>query len=338
MHTWTALGSLFLVSSAALLALPADLGAQSPAAQGEVDIEEWEVEWGGRTRDPYVAPDGVVWFVGQEGNYVASFDPVGETFRRYEVEEGTNPHNLIVDADGYVWYSGNRNGRIGRLDPETGEAEIFMMPDPEIRDPHTLAFDAEGDLWFTAQGANRIGRLDVDSGEMEILEAYDSPARPYGIVIDDEGRPWVNLFNTNLIASVDPETMEITRYPIGPEDARSRRIARTPDGMIWYVDYARGYLGRLDPDTGETAEWMTPQGAGAYPYGLAADDRGRLWFAETGESPRLVGFDPETERFFSISEVSGTIRHMIFHEPSGALWFGTDANNIGRALVSPPAS
>jgi virginiamycin B lyase len=35
------------------------------------DLKEWEVEWGGRTRDPYVAPDGKVWFVGQAGNYIA---------------------------------------------------------------------------------------------------------------------------------------------------------------------------------------------------------------------------------------------------------------------------
>lgn len=339
MNTRTVLGNSLVTLLAALTAQPADLEAQAPAPRGEVNVQEWSVEWGGRTRDPFVGPDGTVWFVGQQGNYVASFDPSTEEFRRYEIEEGTNPHNVIVDAEGFAWYAGNRNGRIGRLDPETGDAEIFMMPDPDaIRDPHTLTFDGEGNLWFTAQGANHIGRLELDTGEIDVVQAHESSSRPYGIVIDDDGRPWVNLFNTNLIASLDPETMEITRYPIGPEDARSRRIARTPDGMIWYVDYARGYLGSLDPDTGETAEWPAPQGSGSYPYGLAADDQGRLWFAETGDVPRLVGFDPATEEYFSINEVSGTIRHMMFHEPTGALWFGTDANNIGRAMVSPPAS
>ena len=39
------------------------------------DLKEWPVEWGGRTRDPAVAPDGKVWFVGQAGNYIANLDP-----------------------------------------------------------------------------------------------------------------------------------------------------------------------------------------------------------------------------------------------------------------------
>ena len=66
----------------------------------EPALQEWEVEWGGRTRDPYVAPDGKVWFVGQAGNYVATFDPDTLAFRRYEIEDGTNPHTVIVDDDG----------------------------------------------------------------------------------------------------------------------------------------------------------------------------------------------------------------------------------------------
>ena len=46
------------------------------AAQGDTfDLKEWPVEWGGRTRDPAIAPDGKVWFVGQEGNYIANLDP-----------------------------------------------------------------------------------------------------------------------------------------------------------------------------------------------------------------------------------------------------------------------
>jgi hypothetical protein len=43
--------------------------------------------------------------------------------------------------------------------------------------------------------------------------------------------------------------------------------------------------------------------------------------------------EPATEEFFSINEVSGTIRHMMFHKETGTMWFGTDANKVGRALV-----
>jgi virginiamycin B lyase len=43
----------------------------------------WE---GSRPRDPFVDPKGRVWFVGQQGNYVAYLDPVTGRFERYEVD------------------------------------------------------------------------------------------------------------------------------------------------------------------------------------------------------------------------------------------------------------
>ncbi|MDP9178463.1 MAG: hypothetical protein M3O61_12345, partial [Gemmatimonadota bacterium] len=65
---------------------PADASARVPAslhqgpaaqAQSPVAITEWTVPWEKtRPRDPYVDGQGRVWFVGQEGNYVARLDPV----------------------------------------------------------------------------------------------------------------------------------------------------------------------------------------------------------------------------------------------------------------------
>jgi virginiamycin B lyase len=316
---------------AALLA-PLSLQAQ---ANAPVPIDEFKVEWEGRPRDPYVAPDGKVWFVGQAGNYIAHYDPAAKTFKRFEIEAGTNPHNLIVDAQGQVWYTGNRNGRIGKLDPATGKIQTFMMPDPAARDPHTAIFDGKGNIFFTLQGASMIGRLRMATGEIKLVKAGDTPANPYGIVMDNQGNPWVALFRTNTVVRVNPETLELTPFKEASETSRSRRIEWTSDGMVWYVDEPRGMLGRIDPKTGAVKEYQTPGGAGSRPYALTKDDRGRLWFSETGPVKQLVGFDPRSERFFSVNSVSNTIRHMFFHAPTGMMWFGTDSNFIGRALVSP---
>jgi virginiamycin B lyase len=92
-----------------------------------------------------------------------------------------------------------------------------------------------------------------------------------------------------------------------------------------------------DPDDASFEEWPVPGGRDARPYAMAADDRGRIWFVESGTDPnRVVGFDPETERFFGATPIpsgGGTVRHMVFHAPTRTLWFGTDANTIGRAHV-----
>jgi virginiamycin B lyase len=324
----TAASALALVP--ALVFAAAASVATPPAAEAPA-VQEWKVDYGGRPRDPYVGPDGKVWFVGQAGNYVAHFDPRSGAFRRYEIEDGTFPHSLIVDGDGLVWYAGNLNARIGRLDPKTGDVKIF--PTGEAKDPHTMVFDGRGHIWFTSQAANRVGRLDMKTGEVRLVTPHDSPGRPYGIVLDAKGCPWVSLLNTNLVVRVDPETFAITRFKEATADSRSRRIEVTADGSVWYGDEPRGFLGRIDPANGQVKEYALPGGAGSKPYALTRDGDGRIWVSQTGPDKKLVAFDPKSEKFVAVEPVSDVIRHMMYDPKTGAMWFGTDADRIGRVIT-----
>ncbi|MDH5806010.1 MAG: lyase, partial [Gemmatimonadota bacterium] len=244
--------------SAVVIAALFQPGSLSAAVQDTIQIDEWEVPFeNSRPRDPYVAPDGQVWFVGQRSHYAAVLDPGTGEFTRFDLDEGTGPHNLVVDDDGIVWYTGNLQRHIGRLDPVSGEIQKFMMPDERARDPHTLVFDSQGDMWFSVQGGNFIGKFDRETGQIDLVEApvvtggrRGNSSRPYGIKIDADDRPWVALLGTNLIATVDPLTMELSTFAL-PEGARPRRLEIASDGTIWYVDYSRGFLGHLDPATGD---------------------------------------------------------------------------------------
>jgi virginiamycin B lyase len=303
-----------------------------------VEITEWPVPWENtRPRDPYVDPQGRVWFCGQAGGYLAYLVPKTGEFTRFDLKEEPGPHNLIVNDAGYVWYAGNHRAHIGRLHPETGAVTTFPMPDSQARDPHTLIFNQAGDIWFTVQGGNFVGKLLTQTGEVKLIPVPTPRGWPYGIAIDSHDRPWVVLFGSNKIATVDPLTMAIEEIVLPRKDARPRRLAITSDDNIWYVDYAKGFLGRFDPKTRTFQEWALPGGEKARAYGMAADDKDRLWFVESGLHPnRLVGFDPKTEKFFSTTEIGsggGTVRHMYFHAPTRELWFGTDTNTIGRARL-----
>lgn len=327
MRHWSAIAAAALVLAAA-----PGLAAQA------LDIREWPVPYAeSRPRDPYVDAEGRVWFVGQRGNFVAYLQPGSGEFRRYELEDGALPHNLVVAPDGAVWYAGNGNGHIGRLDPQTGQVRRFPMPDSAARDPHTLIFDRAGDLWFTVQGGNFVGRLSPRTGEVRLIPSATRGSRPYGIVVDGQNRVWVNLFGTNKLGLVDPAAMRIEEIALPRESARTRRIALTSDGAVWYVDYAGGMLGRMDPATRQVREWALPGGAGSRPYAMAVDDRDRVWMVETGARPNVfVGFDPRTEQFIAgtpIASGAGAVRHMYFHPSTREIWFGTDANTIGRAKV-----
>lgn len=306
----------------------------SAAAAQALDLKEWPVEWAGRPRDPDVDANGHVWFVGQAGNYIGRFDPATEQFTRFEIEEGTLPHNLIVGSDGHIWYAGNGNARIGRLNPADGKARTYPMPNAAARDPHTLIEDGRGHIWFTVQGGGHIGRLDMESGNVQLLKAAGENTRPYGIRIDSRGDAWVNLFGTNRIAHVDAASFEARDVVTPREAARTRRIEVTPDDVVWYVDFAGGRLGRLDPGSATFEEWVTPGGERSQPYAMTRDAENRIWLSECARGATfLTMFDPATKQFTHRTPVSSCIRHMVYHAPTRTIWFGTDANNIGRLVV-----
>lgn len=322
-----------------MLELVALLAVAAPLTD-TVPIQEWLVPWEkSRPRDPFMDSRGRVWFVGQVGNYIAYLTPSTGDFKRYDIDEGVHPHNLIVAPDGMVWYAGNQAAHIGKLDPATGKVTKYPMPDPAARDPHTLVFAPDGNIWFTLQQAGMVGHLNTKSGDVKLTKMPRPNARPYGIVVDESGRPWFCEFGTHYIGTLDPKTFELKEYELPNATTRPRRMARTADGIVWYVDYSRGYLGRLDPKTGAVKEWPNPSGARSLPYGMMSDDLGRLWFVETGVQPnQLVGFDPATEEFFSMTKIpggGGTIRHMSFHAPTRTIWYGADNNQIGKITVPP---
>ena len=317
-------------------------GAIPPSASSldaqELTIEEWEVPWAGtRPRDPYVAPDGRVWFVGQTADYAARLDPEDGSFQRFDLPEGSGPHNLIVDADGIVWYAGNRDAHIGRLDPETGVVTRYPMPDERASDPHTLVFDSQGVIWFTVQYGTMVGRFDPGTGAVDLVEGPTPDSRPYGIVIDSEDRPWIVEFAGGKVATVDPRTLELREYPLARAEARPRRLVVTSDGGVWYVDFAGGFLGRLDRETGAVREVALPGGESSRPYGMAVDQGDRIWLVETGVHPnRLVGYDTRASRFVGQAEIpsgAGSVRHMYYDAARRSVWFGTDANTVGRARL-----
>jgi virginiamycin B lyase len=316
--------------------------AQSPRSPSgpQSDAKTWSTPWDKtRPRDPFVDQQGRVWFVGQVGNYVAHLDPRTGEFKRYEIDPGTNPHNLVVDAKGMVWFTGNANGRIVRMDPQSGKLTTFMMPDASVRDPHTMTIDRHGDAWFTAQGAGVVGKLTPADGKIRLWRMAKG-SRPYGIWLDSHDRPFFDLFGTNQIGTIDPQGGEFKTYALPNDRSRPRRIAITPDDMVWYGDYTRGYLGRVDPATGAVQEYVMPAGPASLPYAMTVDDRGRIWLAETGPQPnRLVAFDPAKKAFTESVPIAAdqpnTIRHMVFDKATRQIWFGGDANMIGRVKVAP---
>jgi virginiamycin B lyase len=315
---------------------PRDSAAQE---LNPVAIDEWPTPWGGRGRDPYAAGPDEIWFVGQQGHYLAKFTPSTAEFEKIDLPPGTGPHNNVVQSNGHVWYSGNAVGElIGYYDPAS--AAFTTIDIPGARDPHTLVFDAnEEHLFFTVQFGNQVGRLRLADQSVELVDVPTPGSRPYGIKVAPDGTPWVVELGSNKLLKIDPATMALTEIELPYADARPRRLEITSDGRIWYADWARGTLGLYDPATTRFDEFALPAGSDSGPYGMASDELDRVWVVVTGADPNLfVGFDTNAEQVISITEIpSGarSVRHMDYDEASGTVWFGTDTNMLGRAIVRP---
>ena len=65
----------------------------------EVTFTEWTApRLGTRTRDPVEAPDGSIWWVGQQGNTIGRLDPATGEAEEWDLPEGTLPHSVTIDA------------------------------------------------------------------------------------------------------------------------------------------------------------------------------------------------------------------------------------------------
>src|SRR5690554_324928 len=212
------------------------------ASRVALDFKEWDVPWKDtRPRDPYMSPDGSVWFVGQVGDYLTRLDPQSGEMQRFEIPKA-GPHTVIVDGQGYPWYAGNKDQHIGRVDPETGEVTRYEMPEG-VNDPHTMGWTSDGDIWFTVQHSGKagfIGKLTTDSGEVEIIEVSGNHMRPYGLIVDKQDRPWIAFMGSNAIGTVDPESMQLEVINTPNDESIIRRIGLTSDGRVWWVDAGVG--------------------------------------------------------------------------------------------------
>jgi virginiamycin B lyase len=294
---------------------------------------------GSRSRDPFEAADGSIWWAGQYGNTVGRLDPATGAMKEFALPSMARPHSIVEDKFGNVWYTGNANGTVGKLDPKTGKITAYPMPDPAARDPHTPIFDLKGNLWFSIQQSNMVGRLAPDTGEIKLFMMDRPRSLPYGMQLDSKGTVWTNFYGTNGFASFNPDTLEKREYYLPNEATRARRHVIAPDDTLWYVDSARGYIGQFNPTTNQTKEWASPSGGQSHPYAIAFVD-GIVWYNESGQRPdALVSFDPKTEKFLSWPIPSGQvfagiIRNMKVTKDGKLLIHQSSTNHIGIVDIS----
>lgn len=223
------------------------------------------------------------------------------------------PHDALIDPDGMIWYDDFALPLLGRLDPRTGETKEWTLPELKPGFPNgslNLALDRDGNLWIARAFQAGIVRFDRKT---EKITSWSEPAE------------YNNLHS------------------------RTTFLAPTLDGRVWFADTFNRLMHLLDPATGHIAtyraypDWKMPdwdhdaaaggkgkESHGHFIYGIAADSKGRGYFADMAGG-NIGEIDPETGKvtLYPTPSVNSGPRRMHM-DAQDRLWFGEDyAGKIG---------
>ena len=215
---------------------------------------------------------------------------------------------------------------------------LFQSPGPH---PNGLQAAPDG-LWCIDQVDNKVYRLDYETGEA-LFEGQTDTVHSSGITVGG-GCVWVASTYELKIAQLDPETGKtIAKYDSpGAGLTSSREGTENPqatgshglewqDGRLFVASPPSQMIHVMEVDPWkEVHQFRAP---GLRVHGLAWNDEGRLWVADTSAGTVNL-LDMEEGRVYDVirveapAEVHGMTRH------EGVLWYcDPGPRDIGRLLL-----
>ncbi len=204
---------------------------------------------------------------------------------------------------------------------QTGPVTIYKLPG-ENPGPWGIALDTRQRVWVTLDKTRQLGRLDPATGVWDLLP-LPADFKPFLIQPGQAGDLWATDYEFEqgpdrpgrLVQVTDPETGAYSLWPVN--GAAPAMFSQTPAGFV-FTDINGGRVGTvpLTPDASRqpghpldaTAVLTSPPAeAGAranrkpYPYGLAMDAKGRLWYAEAGKN-RIIRVTAGKQETFAVPE------------------------------------
>ncbi len=182
----------------------------------------------------------------------------------------------------------------------------YDLPGPDL--PHDIAVDSAGRVIITGMFTHRLLELDRATGATKDIPIPIDRANPRAIEVDARGRWWVLLGQAESVGRYDPSTGQWAFANVAMY-GHSIGVDRT--GNAWTnfhfaADSIR--LARLSERGGQltTEEFRGPpapggaRGPSPIPYELRIAPNGKVWVS-TLHGGQLIGFDPSTKRFETVS-------------------------------------
>src|SRR5574340_982328 len=203
-------------------------------------------------------------------------------------------YEVNPDSDGWLWISEYGKNEVWRLNPQTGAYSIYSTGGSPA--------DARRDgsyFWWVDASVNQISRAEVVDGNLDGKVAFSTWEVPdarwfWGTTLDSSGRLWtsdgsLSQFYRIALNAAGTEA-EICTYST-PMSGLTNYLAYD-DPYLWLADDIAPRLLRLNVND-NTYQWFQLP-PGSYPFGMAVDGEGDIWYAETLFSA-LSEFDPESK-------------------------------------------
>jgi virginiamycin B lyase len=268
------------------------------------------------------APDGTVWFSGQQQGFAGHFDPASGKLEKISLGSGAAPHGVII-ANGAAWFTEGGQNAIARVDLKTKEVKLFPLPaDARNANLNTPVMDKTGVLWFTGQSGIH-GRLDPKVGK---VEAWHSPRRgSYGITVTPSNEIWYVALAGDHLGHIDRNTGNVTIVEPPRKGVGTRRVWSDSKGDLWVSLWNSGGIAKYEPEKKNWTTYPMPQSKGGT-YAVFVDDKDRVW-ATDWLANAIQRFDPVTEKYetFPSNERGASVRQMAGRP--GELWGGESGND-----------
>lgn len=251
---------------------------------------------------------------------------------------GDNPSRTAVDGNGDAWIAmrGGLNDtakspiasqpfeNVVKIDgsctptiqPPFMTRECILLDIPDVGNLlRGLAIDARGDVWVGAHGSQEVVHLDGQTGVIiDRIELGDT--RPYGMAVDEWGYVWIaSRLGSETVVRYDPALDVLLTFDTN-EDIKAwpYGIAADGNGRVWFGS-ERSHIFSINTDTLEYGPEYT---VGTTTRGLAVDDEGKIWVADSSEDAAIRVDPDDGEILASVMVPSEPVGVAIDHD--GFLW------------------
>lgn len=246
--------------------------------------------------EPYdLAFDGTyIWFTEKAGNKIGRLTVANGNIVEYPVPTANSqPTGIDVAPNGKVWFVQKTGNKIASFDPTNSQFSEtpYTRSGGQLED---VAVESATKIWFTAPGVNRAVQFVTTNSSFVEVVVSDFGVPPYPaatIAMGQDGAPWIAAETKDLVGRFTPGTLALWRwYQTPTAGGGTYGIAPASSGNLQYVWFTERDAGRvgllLTRSTGQLISIVDrPLGSpNSRPLGVAVDDDGHAWIAESGSN------------------------------------------------------